>query len=416
MNAGVIGLGKLGLPLLALLANSGHKVIGFDQSKDLLERLTRGESPYPEPGLADLLKSGSRNINYGKTIAEVVEVSEVVFVIVPTPSNQNGWFSNSAIISVCREIGSALKVKPKTLTVDIVSTVMPGSCDGEIRESLEETSDIELGDVLGLCYNPEFIALGSVIHDMQYPDMQLLGSNSDFHAARVEEMLKSITRQEVPIRRMNLKEAELVKISVNNFVTMKIAFANMLSQVADKLELIDIDTVTDAIGLDSRVGKKYLRAGTPFGGPCFPRDTRALAALTRDLGMEDSLSLAVEESNYAFHNHLLDTILSNGKGKRIGILGLSYKSATKVVEESPGLKLLNDLAARGTIATGWDPLITSTELVEAKGKVADSFEEFATNVDIVFVTRPVPEVDKELLALLAKNCQVVDFWRQVEIN
>ncbi len=295
MNAGVVGLGKLGLPLLALLANSGHKVIGFDQSKDLLDRLTRGESPYPEPGLADLLKSGSRNITYGKTIAEVVEISEVIFVIVPTPSNENGWFDNSAVITVCREIGLALKVRPKTLTVDIVSTVMPGSCDGEIRESLEGTSNIELGDVLGLCYNPEFIALGSVIRDMQYPDMQLLGSNSDYHAAKVEEILKSITRQVAPIRRMNLKEAELVKISVNNFVTMKIAFANMLSQVADKLKLVDIDTVTDAIGLDSRVGKKYLRAGTPFGGPCFPRDTRALAALTRDLGMEDSLSLAVEE-------------------------------------------------------------------------------------------------------------------------
>ena len=416
MNAGVVGLGKLGLPLLALLANSGHKVIGFDQSKDLLDRLTRGESPYPEPGLADLLKSGSRNITYGKTIAEVVEISEVIFVIVPTPSNENGWFDNSAVITVCREIGLALKVRPKTLTVDIVSTVMPGSCDGEIRESLEGTSNIELGDVLGLCYNPEFIALGSVIRDMQYPDMQLLGSNSDYHAAKVEEILKSITRQVAPIRRMNLKEAELVKISVNNFVTMKIAFANMLSQVADKLKLVDIDTVTDAIGLDSRVGKKYLRAGTPFGGPCFPRDTRALAALTRDLGMEDSLSLAVEESNDAFHQHLLNTILSDSKGKRIGILGLSYKSATKVVEESPGLNLLNDLAARGNKVTGWDPLITSADLVEAKGRVVDSFEEFATNVDVVFVTRPIPEVNKELIAYLAKNYQVVDFWRQVETN
>jgi UDPglucose 6-dehydrogenase len=275
MNVSVVGLGKLGLPLLALLANSGHKVFGYDKSSGLLELLKNGDCPYPEPGLSDLLKSGSKNIQYVSTIDQVVENSEVCFVIVPTPSTPNGGFDNGVVLAVCEELGTSLRNMTKDFTVDIVSTVMPGSCDSEIRETLEKSSGIKLGQQLGLCYNPEFIALGSVIRDMQYPDMQLLGANSNKHAERVESVLHSITRKETPIRRMSLIEAELVKISVNNFVTMKIAFANMLGEIAQRIGNMDIDVITDAIGLDSRIGKKYLKAGTPFGGPCFPRDTKA---------------------------------------------------------------------------------------------------------------------------------------------
>lgn len=414
MNVSVVGLGKLGLPLLALLANSGHKVIGFDKSISLIESLKNGESPYPEPGLSELLKSGVSNIEYVSSIAEVVEKSEVCFVIVPTPSTDQGGFDNGAVLAVCKEIGASLKNNPKEFTVDIVSTVMPGSCDGEIRKSLEKSSGFSLGEKLGLCYNPEFIALGSVIRDMQYPDMQLLGVNSEKHAEKVESVLHSITRKETPIRRMSLIEAELVKISVNNFVTMKIAFANMLGEIADRIGNMDIDVITDAIGLDSRIGKKYLKAGTPFGGPCFPRDTKALTALLGEHGIENSLPGIVDKANASFQSYLKNSVAEKSKGKKIGILGLSYKPDTPVIEESPGVKLLKDLTDHGLEVFGWDPLVKRGAFGLENLDVIDSIEEFTNRVEVLVITRPVPEVNKEHLDNLINKSEVIDFWRQIK--
>ena len=414
MNVSVVGLGKLGLPLLALLANSGHGVVGFDKSSNLLETLEKGICPYPEPGLSDLLKSGASNIHYVSNIEEVVLQSDVCFVIVPTPSTTSGGFDNSAVLSVCREIGLSLKKNPKKFTVDIVSTVMPGSCDNEIRESLESTSGVQLGDTLGLCYNPEFIALGSVIRDMQYPDMQLLGVNSDIHAEKVETVLHSITRKETPIRRMSLVEAELVKISVNNFVTMKIAFANMLSEIADRIGNMDIDVITDAIGLDSRIGKKYLKAGTPFGGPCFPRDTKALTALLGEHGIENSLPGIVDKANASFQKYLKNSVTEKSNGKKIGILGLSYKPDTPVIEESPGVKLLRDLTDEGLEVFGWDPLVKKGAFGLENLDVIDAIEEFTNRVEVLVITRPVPEVNKEHLDNLINKSEIIDFWRQIK--
>lgn len=414
MNVSVVGLGKLGLPLLALLANSGHHVIGIDQSEKLLDLLKNGECPYPEPGLFELLKSGRDHIEYVSSFDDVVAKSEVCFVIVPTPSMEDGRFNNAAILEVCKNIGEALAKHPKIFTVDIVSTVMPGSCDGEIRETLENSSGIKFGETLGLCYNPEFIALGSVIRDMQYPDMQLLGAYSDIHAERVESVLTSITRKETPIRRMNLKEAELVKISVNNFVTMKIAFANMLKEVADNLGDIDIDIVTDAIGLDSRIGKKYLKAGTPFGGPCFPRDTKALMSLMSEYKGEYSIPATVDGANANYQRYLKDHVVAKSSGRRIGILGLSYKPDTHVIEESPGVKLLEAVNSEGIEVYGWDPLVKNGMHSNLDGLILDSIDDFITKTEVVFITRPIPEVDKNKIAQLLSKNEVVDFWRQIK--
>ena len=412
MNVGVIGLGKLGLPLLALLANANHKVLGFDTSHQLIDLLRKKVCPYPEPGLSELLISSHHNISYTMEIDQLVQDSDICMIIVPTPSQANGEFDNSLILKVCEEIGLSLRLKPKRFIVDVVSTVMPGSCDGPIRETLENFSNLIVGEQLGLCYNPEFIALGSVIRDMQYPDMQLLGANLPNHAEQVEILLRSISRVEVPIRRMSLIEAELVKISVNNFVTMKIAFANMLGEVAEKLGNLDIDMVTEAIGLDSRVGMKYLKAGTPFGGPCFPRDTKALSALLHQHGIRNALPKTVHQANFEHREYLRDLIASKAQAKKVGVLGLSYKPNTPVFEESPGVNLLNDLAACGLEAFGWDPLLKSDSVGLGKIKVIDSFEDFIEKSEVIVISRPIPDVERNLIAKLKAKIEVIDLWRQ----
>lgn len=413
MNVGVIGLGKLGLPLLALLADAGHKTIGYDASKELIEFLNQGKFEYSEPDLNELLRNNSGNLEFVDEIKKVVEHSQLIFVIVPTPSEQNGYFSNYAILSICDSIGKLLKQKPKHLTINIVSTVMPGSCEGEISKVLEDSSGMKIGKELGLCYNPEFIALGSVVQNMRFPDMQLLGACNDHHADLVEEVISSMTSRSVPVRRMTLTEAELVKIAVNNYVTMKISFANMLGQLANGIGKLNIDTITEAIGLDSRIGPKYLKYGPPYGGPCFPRDTHALSALLKQYGIPDSLPDTVTKINDDHLKRIVTDIVLESEHKRVGILGLSYKPHTPVLEESPGLAILEELRKTNQNVIGWDPDLSL--LRDSNLPIAENFREFLQKIDICVITRPIPELSHEETTLISNIENVIDLWRIIKL-
>ena len=412
MNLGVIGLGKLGLPLLALLADSGHKVTGYDSSDILIKFLKKSVFEYTEPELNDLLNRNISSFEFTDSLEKTVGNSEVIFIIVPTPSNSEGVFDNSAIIEICSSIRKIIDSKPKSLTINIVSTVMPGSCEGEIAEALklnfEKNGDFDLG----ICYSPEFIALGSVIQNMKYPDMQLLGSNTNFHAEKVEKVLKSITRNSSQVRRMSLKEAELVKISVNNFVTMKIAFANTLGMLSEKIGGINIDVVTEAIGLDSRIGGKYLAYGAPYGGPCFPRDTRALSALLSKNEIEDSLPKVVDHSNDFFVKFIEDKIASISLKKKVGVLGLSYKSDTPVIEDSPSIKIIKSLSEHGVNVIAWDPQVHNMNLNGLD--IANDFDSFTDAVDLCVIMRPMPELSETQLSTLKSRTEIVDLWRKIK--
>lgn len=413
MNVAVIGLGKLGLPLAALMASVGHKVAAFDASEHSRNELRAGRCPIQEPRLNDLLTKSKANLNVVDTVGEAVSLSDVAFVIVPTPSLPSGHFSNAILLNVLEGIGESLKVNKKTYTVDIVSTVMPGSCEGELGAALERTSGQKIGSELGLCYNPEFIALGSVIRDMQYPDMQLLGASSDFHADRVEQVLKSITLKESPVRRMNLPEAELAKISVNNFVTTKIAFANMLFQAAEKLGAVNVDTVTEAIGLDSRIGGKYLKGGAPFGGPCFPRDTRALSALLKDLSVDGSIPGTVELANNSHTDYLAERVIAEASANDVvGIAGVSYKPFTHVLDESPSLLLSSRLLEAGRSVICWDPNPQVAQGMPDWVQYESDFDTFVERTNFVVIARHLPEMDSAKLEGAFSGKATLDIWRQ----
>ena len=412
MKLAVIGLGKLGLPLAALLANSGNKVVGFDLSTSLRDSIASGTFRSNEPNLEEILKNSRGNLEIATNIEEAVRECSIVFIIVPTPSQKSGHFSNQFVVEVLKAIGNAIKLKETPTVVDIVSTVMPGSCDGELKSVLEEASGEKLGSELGLCYNPEFIALGSVIKDMSEPDMHLVGASHEWAGDEVEKALNSMVKKPVPCRRMSLIEAELVKISVNNFVTMKISFANSLMQIASKLGDLNIDVVTEAIGLDSRVGNKYLKAAVPYGGPCFPRDTRALSALYRDFNVGDSLPLATEALNSSHLDFLADLVIAGREATTvIGIIGLSYKTGTPVIDESPGVNLAEKLVDRGFTVFSWDD--EGAKLGFESGITSvESLKELISTTDLLVISRPQVnwnEVKKEL-DVSGKN--YIDFWRQ----
>ncbi len=413
MNLAVIGLGKLGLPLAALLANSGNKVKAFDALESVRTNIRQRKVETNEPGLIDLLNKGSIQLEIVDSIAEAVNGVEAVFIIVPTPSLPTGHFTNEYLLEAINKIGQAIAPSQK-IVIDVVSTVMPGSCDGVIKSALEKSSGRNVGEELGLCYNPEFIALGSVINDMEKPDMHLIGQSSEWAGEIVESALKSIVKVQVPSRRMNLKEAELVKIAVNNYVTMKISYANMLMQGSTLLGGIDIDVVTDAIGLDSRIGRKYLKAAAAYGGPCFPRDTRALSALFSDLGLPDSLSHATQVVNESHSEFISDQISTQiSEGMTVGIAGLSYKTGTTVTEESPGLALASALSNRSFRIAVWDdegalPTGDSTNSYH----VCHSAEDLISKSDFVVITRPLNNLSTFASQIKGSNKPFIDLWRQ----
>ncbi len=413
MNICVIGLGKLGLPLAALLAANGNIVQAFDRDISLRNSISKGTFKSNEPDLLTLLETAKDNLRVLDSVSDAIDGVDLIFLIVPTPSLESGEFSNEFVLSAIREVGASVATDHKVV-IDVVSTVMPGSCDGVIREELERASRRTLGPKLGLCYNPEFIALGSVIKDMSFPDMHLIGESSTWAGDVVEDALKSIVRKSVPVMRMKLSEAELVKISVNNYVTMKISFANMLLQCADRLGGIDIDVVTNAIGLDSRIGHKYLKAAAPYGGPCFPRDTRALSALYLELGLDQSLSHVTETLNSQHNNYICQQLIQNIKPSDVvGIAGISYKTGTPVTEESPGLKIYLQLRKQGVKVEFWDDE-GATFIYESELKTGfKSHQDLVAKSDFIVIARPLKDPENFGKVVMGSGKPFLDLWRQL---
>ena len=414
MNVSVIGLGKLGLPLAAVLAEAGNKVFAYDANQVLLEQLRDNTFQSSEPGLMELLSKYHTNISIENSIKESVLNSELTFIIVPTPSMNDGNFDNHLVVKVLEEISESLSVKKSFHVIDVVSTVMPGSCNGVFIPLLEKLSGKTLNEDFGLCYNPEFIALGSVVKNMQKPDMHLIGASNLKSGEMLEEALKSVTGEGVPSRIMNLKEAELVKISVNNFVTTKISFANMLMQIADKLGGVDVDIVTDAIGLDSRIGRKYLRGGTSFGGPCFPRDTRAMSTLLSNLDLSTAIPEATSSLNDKHNEFLVEKVLSRiGSEEQVGLIGYSYKPDTSVYEESTGYKLADILVANGKSVNVWEPLMADGGFESGKSIIFVENLRGLSTCGALVITRVLSQEEIEAVLQEIESGLLLDPWRQV---
>ncbi len=417
MKISIIGLGKLGSPLAAVLASKGHHVIGVDLSPAFVENINQCVAPVPEPCLQELISTHSSKLKATLSYEEAILNTDVTFVIVPTPSDKNGLFSNRSLLKAVEHIGQNISKKTSYHLVVITSTVMPGSTDGEIKSTLELSSGRKVGKNLGLCYNPEFIALGSVVRNMLYPDMILIGESDKKAGDLLEAIHRSTVENEPPIRRMNLMNAEITKIAINTFVTTKISYANMLSDICGKLPEADVNVVTDAIGLDSRIGPKYLKAAVAFGGPCFPRDNIALAALARQIGARADLAEATQNINYYQNERLHQFIEKNSRSKKIGILGLSYKPGTYVVEESQGIHLANQLTKKGYAVSVYDPMALeeAEKILNFGVDIALSTTDCLQKSDTILILISWPEFSREitpnLLRELGGNKVILDCWR-----
>src|SRR5438477_7549023 len=322
ISVSVFGLGKLGSCIAATLAARGFDVLGVDIDPEKVRKLNEGLPPVEEPLLPETMKAGGPRLRATQDVREAV-ATDASFFIPPSPSLPDGSFSNEYLLKAMQPIAKAVREAGKKGHLFVCSsTTTPGAMDQVLIPMLEKETGWVCGKDFGVCYNPEFIALGNVINGLLEPDMVLIGESDPQSGEALEELYKKYNRNTTRIARMSIISAELTKISVNSFITMKISFTNQLRLIAERFPKADIHAALDAIGSDSRIGKKYLRAGLSYGGPCFPRDNRLLAYTARQLGLEAPLAEASDRVNELTKQKLLEQV-SNllAHGETVAILG-----------------------------------------------------------------------------------------------
>jgi UDPglucose 6-dehydrogenase len=413
----VVGLGKLGAPLAACLAARGFNVHAVDADAQKIEALNRGVPPVHEPGLAELLRESQGRLKAGQDTEKAVRETGATFIVVGTPSEPDGGFSLRNVLPVCESIGRALRGKQGFHLVVLTSTVMPGSTGSEVKAALERSSGKRCGEDFGLCYSPEFIALGTVIRDFYFPDFLLIGESDPRSGEMLAEIYGRACKNFPKTARMNFINAEITKLAVNTFITTKISYANMLARLCEMLPEADANVITDTLGLDTRIGPKYLKGAVSYGGPCFPRDNRAFAALASQAGAFSDLAEATDRFNRAQIKWLADLVRRHFSGAgSIGILGLTYKPDTDVVVESFGLLLAQELSAARLPVVAYDPSAeVAHALHECKTvRIANSSLECIAQADVVVLATPwqqFREIPAAHWARPGRPRVVMDCWR-----
>lgn len=421
MRLSVFGLGKLGTPLAAVLATKGYSVVGYDTSVAAVEAMNARRPIVAEPGLSELLQILGPRLRATTVPEDAVLDSDITFILVPTPSDPDGHFSLRFVLDAARTIGAALREKRAYHLVALMSTVVPGMTAGRLVPALETATRRRCGEDFGVCYNPLFVALGTVMRDLLQPEFVLIGESDPRAGEFLSDFYNGLLDGRPPVARMSFVNAELVKLAVNTFVSTKISFANMLAEMCDRLPGADIDTISAALGLDSRIGGRSLRGGLGYGGPCFPRDNVMLATFARSLGITAELAEATTSVNRRQVDRIIDHVKMHASlTSVVGILGLAYKPHTPVIEESQSLALAARLADVGYTVMVYDPVATDAARAVLGSSVvyAESVARVVREADVLVIATPWDEfrhVSAELLVLPTGNRKtVIDAWRLLD--
>jgi UDPglucose 6-dehydrogenase len=413
----IAGLGKLGASMAAAIAGRGFDVIGVDVSASVIEAVNAGRPPVSETGLADAIETNRALLSATLYHREAIERSDVTFVVVPTPSDDSGMFSLQYVSWAFREIGRGLCRKDGYHLVVLTSTVMPGSTREVLLPELEAASGKKCGRDFGLCYSPEFIALGSAIRDFLNPDFTLVGEFDERSGDILEHCYAEIVENGAPCKRMSLENAELTKLAVNTYVTTKITYANMLAELCELIPGGDVDVVSDALGTDKRIGRRYLTGGLGFGGPCFPRDNIALSAFGRRVGADTGIAVTTDAANRVPVQRLVKHVREAARREStVAVLGLAYKPQSHVIERSQGLEAALAIADSGIRVVCYDPLARDAARNELKDKalVLDTVKACLDQAEVVVIANADPEFAKltsEDFPQRSPPVEVIDCWR-----
>ena len=419
LDLSVIGLGKLGVCTAACFAYKGYKVTGVDVNKDFIDGINDGKAPIVEPKLQELITASEGRLKVTQDYEEAVRNSDITFFVVPTPSREDGHFSDKFLRDALSHLSQGFKKLNKKYHLFVItSTVSPGTTKESLIPLIEAVSGKKLNKDFGVCYNPEFIALGSVINDFLNPDMVLIGESDKYAGDILEAVYKKVCRNNPYIARMSITSAEITKISLNSYVTMKISFANTLANICEKIPGADIDAITEALGADRRVSPYYLKGGPAYGGPCFPRDNRAFVAFAKKYGQKARLAEATDEMNHYQIEHLIDLVLKYvPNNKRVSVLGLSYKPNTPVIEESQAIKIIEELLKKDLEIAVYDPLAMSNTKAYFGDNIlyASSIRDCVSYSSLWIVTTQVDEFKNiDGSYFVHKPTTIIDCWRIIE--
>jgi len=357
MNVCVIGSGYVGLVTGACFAEFGVKVICADKDADKIDMLERGEIPIYEPGLEALVK---RNVAQGRLAfttdtPEAVRASLVVFIAVQTPAREDGGTDLGAVEAVAREIGRSLN----GYKVIVTKSTVPVGTSQRLREQIQQELEAAGSELkFSVASNPEFLREGAAINDFLRPDRVVIGTDDEMAAAILRDLYRPLYLNETPFVITNSSTAELTKYAANAFLATKISFINEVANLCERIGG-DVKAVARGIGLDGRIGKKFLHAGPGFGGSCFPKDTRSAAHFAREHGEELSIVEAVIRVNERQRGRMVDKIRravgGDLSGRTLAVLGLSFKPETDDMREAPSVDIIQALLERGANVRAYDP-------------------------------------------------------------
>jgi UDPglucose 6-dehydrogenase len=355
MHIAMIGSGYVGLVSGACLADFGHNVICVDKDAERISALNHGDVPIFEPGLHDLIVSNTRQgrLAFSSELAPAVAAAEAVFIAVGTPSRRgDGHADLSYVYTAAREIGAALD----DFTVIITKSTVPVGTGDEVDRIIRETRpDAEFAVVS----NPEFLREGAAIQDFKHPDRIVAGTDEDRARKLFAEIYRPLYLNKAPILYTSRRTAELIKYAANAFLATKITFINEIADLAEEVGA-DVQDVARGIGLDNRIGSKFLHPGPGFGGSCFPKDTRALLQTAHDYDVPLRIVEAVITANdirkRAMARKVSAAFSGSLRGKTIAVLGLTFKPNTDDMREAPSIPLITALQDMGALVRAFDPV------------------------------------------------------------
>lgn len=441
MRVCVIGTGYVGLVTGACLAHIGHHVICVDNNEEKVRLMKSGQSPIYEPGLSEIMQASSESgrLEFTSDLAAGVAHGEILFIAVGTPALPNGESDTRYVEAVARGIGSHLDSSYKVIVNK--STVPIGSGDwvrmivldgvAERQTALVGAGGVYEADMTSsisakfdVVSNPEFLREGSAIYDTFNPDRIVLGSTSDRAIEMMQELYAPIVERQfaedkslppVPVLVTDISSAEMVKYAANAFLATKISFINEVANICDKVGA-DVTQVAKGIGLDSRIGSKFLQAGIGWGGSCFPKDVSALLHTADDYGYDAQLlkaTISVNQRQRLIALEKLQQELKILKGKTVGLLGLTFKPDTDDLRDAPSLILIEQLNRLGAKVKAYDPIISQTGMRHGlSGVIVETDpERLADSCDaLVVVTdwEQFRKLDYVNMAKLMNNPVVID--------
>lgn len=383
MTIAVIGTGYVGLVTAACFAELGHDVVGVDIDAAKVEKLKQGVSPIYEPGLEELIKEGLKNgrLRFTTDIVEVLPEVRIVFSAVATPPDEGYKADLRAVFKVAETVATHA-------TKDVIfvnKSTVPVGTGAQCQEKIDAIlKDRNIDIRVPVISNPEFLREGMAVGDTMMPERIVVGINGhDWAVDAVEELYRPITRVGKPLVFMDRESAEIVKYAANSFLATKISFINMLTEMCEKTGA-NIRDVATGIGLDSRIGSRFLHAGIGYGGSCFPKDVKALLATATELGIRLPIVEATDAVNADQRKRFINLVLSNlSPASTVAIWGLSFKPKTDDMRDAPSLDIIPALLEAGHSVTAFDPVAMerAKPLLPPSLAYADSAQDAAKDAD-----------------------------------